>query len=330
MEQKNPYLLFATGDQTDRSAEIETALISHGAVMLGTGKFYVSGIKMPDATALFGFGAASEIILLDEVKEGYAITLGSSCTVSHLAITGAEGEFPIPEKLGTRHGIGFLGKQIPGIKGEDITRVILSDLFIQKFSGGGITGLDTGYSTDASIAGNNIRISYCGAGLNLSRFSEYHKFSNIYCTWNHFGCINNGGNNVFSGCSFDRNKIGFLMDNSQKQSHNFAHGSAIGCTFNHSDFNEGIGIMLLGVDSGFVFSACQMGGSKIICQKCRGVQFANLNSCGVIPISVSGKGLVRFTDCIFAFPPEITLDQEARLLAIGCHDRYGETIEFGN
>lgn len=328
--QKSLYLLEATGDRRDRGAEIENALRERGAVLLGAGKFYVSGIKMPDRTSLFGLGAASEVILLPEIEEGYAITLGSSCTVSRLALFGAEGDFPCPEKVGSRHGIGFLGKQIPGVKGEDVTSVILSDLFIEKFSGGGITGLDTGYSTDASIAGANLRIRFCGAGLNLAHFSEYHKFTNVYCNHNLYGCINNGGNNVFTACSFDRNKIGFLMDNSQKQSHNFAHGSAVGCTFNHSDFNEGIGIMLLGVDAGFVFSACQMGGSKMIFEKCRGVIFANLNSCGVIPISVSGKGMVKFCDCVFAKPPEIDHDSEGDLIFSDCRDRYGEKMEFKN
>ena len=39
---------------------------------------------------------------------------------------------------------------------------------------------------------------------------------------------------MFVNCNFSENDMEFLMDNSQKQSKNETHGSAVGCTFNHS------------------------------------------------------------------------------------------------
>ena len=70
MEAVFPYMITPTGDQTDRSADIEAALSAFGTAVLAPGKFYVSGIQMPAGTALFGFGAASEVILIDEIASG--------------------------------------------------------------------------------------------------------------------------------------------------------------------------------------------------------------------------------------------------------------------
>ena len=74
-----------------------------------------------------------------------------------------------------------------------------------------------------------------------------HMFTNIMASKCLYGCINNGGNNVFVNCGFNSNITGFLIDNSRGQSNNNSHGSAIGCTFNHSGNPQ---------DGCFAFAVC--------------------------------------------------------------------------
>lgn len=59
------YTLTASGDTTDRTAEIENALASHGSCVLGPGTFYTLGIKMPDGTMLSGCGNKTKLRLAD-------------------------------------------------------------------------------------------------------------------------------------------------------------------------------------------------------------------------------------------------------------------------
>ncbi len=325
-----PYFLASTGDQTDRSKEIEKLLSDHKAALLGTGKFYVSGIKMPAGTSIFGLGAASEIVLLPEVEEGAAVELSTRCTVKNLAFTGHEGEFPRPTEVGTRHGICFLGEDDPADRKAADQDILLSDLFIQKFSGGGITCIGTGYNIDCSISATNMRIHGCGAGLNIAYFSEFHKFTNIHTTRNLYGCINNGGNNVFSACSFDGNTIGFLIDNSEKKSPNHGHGTVVGCTFQHSGGNHGTAIELRRVTIGYHFSACQLGGGKIIAENCKGIDFSGFRIGGGVKIEALGKTAMQFSDCVFASPAEIYADEEARVDLIDCRDKTAEKFGFEN
>ena len=92
-------LLTSTNDKTDRAAESEALLQAEGCCTLGSGVFYVSGITMPQSTTLMGMGAATRLILLPELEEGFAVRLTSYCTVKDLAIDGAEEEIPCPDTM---------------------------------------------------------------------------------------------------------------------------------------------------------------------------------------------------------------------------------------
>ena len=103
------YVLESTKDKRDRSREIEEMLSQKGVCILGSGDFFVSGIKMPDRSTIKGMGAATRLILSEEVSEGAAITLASFCTVREISISGAEADIDIPQDVGSRHGILFAG-----------------------------------------------------------------------------------------------------------------------------------------------------------------------------------------------------------------------------
>ena len=321
------YFLASTGDAADRTAEIERMLQEEGACLLGGGVYYVSGIKMPDHTTLMGLGTATKIVLAPEVEEGFAVQIGSFCTVKDLSLYGAAEDAPAPRAVGTRHGLLFRGTATPkDWKNSGPRNAIVSGCLIRYFSGGGLTCVDTGYLIYTSLTASNCHILNCGAGINVARFSEYHEFTNMLCDNNLYGCINNGGNNVFVNCGFNDNVTGFLMDNSENQSPNNSHGSVVGCTFNHNGNNEGTGIRAIGCGHGYMFTGCQVFYSKIILENCAAMTFSSFNFGKVTEISVKGGKLTMFTDCAFQCQPAITVEDNDLVKFINCYTRDGETV----
>lgn len=322
------YILKSTGDDRDRSKEIQQMLARYQVCILGSGVFYVSSVKMPDGTSLMGMGECSQLILKEEVQSGYAVLLGSRCAVKNLAILGAAQDLPRPAEMGDRHGIGFVGTATVENRTGQPVDCIIDGCQIRSFSGGGITCKDTGYNMDSSLCVSNCRIHFCGAGINISHFSEYHKFCNVVSTRNLYGCINNGGNNVFTGCAFDGNTVGFLIDNSRGQSLNNAHGTCTACTFNHTDFNKGVGIRILGSKLGYVFSGCQIFFSGIEVEASAGIQFDHCNIGKDQKIRIQGGGAVLFSGCVFSQQPAFRVEDNPSVKVYQCCTKSGETVEY--
>lgn len=320
------YMLRPSGDSRDRSEEIAQLLQRHGICLLGSGEFYVSGVQMPDGTAIRGMGNATKVILQEDVQEGAAISMGSFCTVENLFLTGAREELGIPKELGKRHGIAFTGEATPQTKHIHPAAGIISGIVAMNFSGGGLYFKDTGYNDRCSATVTNCHALFCGAGIYIERFSEYHKFTNIACHDCLYGCINNGGNNVFVNCGFTSNTMGFLIDNSRGQSKNNSHGSAVGCTFNHSGKNEGIGICVLGAPNGFVFSGGQMFYSGIVLENSDAIVFTGMNCSRDIGISIKGGSAVLFSDSMFAGAPQVTLTDGGSVKFTNCILRDGSEL----
>ena len=319
------YTLKASGDKRDRTKEIEALLETEGICILDKGNFYVSGVTMPPDSTLKGLGENSVLVLAEEVSDDCTVKMNSRCRIQDLTLRGDDST--LPEAVGTRHGIGYLGDSEPDNRGEQYCYGILNCLHIHSFSGGGILCKGTGYSIDSSLSVTNCRIHHCGVGIHIPHFSEYHKFTNVLCTRNLYGCINNGGNNVFTACSFDANTTGFLMDNSDGKACNNSHGSVIGCTFNHSGSNHGIGIHILNNKYGYVFTGCQMFYSKIHIENSNGIQFANFNCGEKEKIAVKGGGLVLFSACMFTSPPLVAVEDNDNVYFRDCFTRKGAAID---
>ena len=319
------YLKSSGGDMT---AAIEAKLRDTGACLLGSGTYYVSGIKMPTGTTLMGMGNATKVILLPEVESGAAIYLGSFCTVKDMAILGAEEKIELPCAVGDRHGILFLSDADHRNWTEEYhpRNSIIESCYFSSFTGGGIAGKDTGYSIHSAMTVSNCHVINCGAGINLIHFSEYHQFTNVLCCENLYGCINNGGNNDFVNCGFNANKIGYLIDNSHGQSNNNSHGSVVGCTFNHSDNNKGIGIILQGATNGYIFSGCQMFYSKIVVENSTNILFTGFNFGRDTDISIKDGGFVMFSDNLFANAPIVSIENNETVKFINCFTRKGEEV----
>ena len=320
------YFLSSTEDVTDRTAAIEQLLQQYGICALGSGDYYVSGIKMPENSTIMGMGSATRLILAEGVTGG-TVTMNSFCTVKDLCVTGAVIEPETPAEVGDRHGICYVGTATPEYWGGQPRNIIISGCFITNFTGGGILLEGTGYNDTCSAVVSDCHILKCGAGVYIPFFSEYHKITNVLCHHCLYGCINNGGNNMFVNCGFTSNVTGFLMDNSHGRSKNNSHGSVVGCTFNHSGKNEGIGIQILGAKNGFIFTGCQMFYSKIIVEDSHGIVFDTFNFSRGMDISVKGGKLVMFSNCVFTeHPASVKRLEDAKLRFANCYTWDGEEV----
>ena len=294
----------AEGDMT---AAIEAMLREKGACLLGSGSYLVRGVTMPAGTSLMGMGPASRLVLDEGRSEGFAVKLGSRCSVKDLFLFGG-GKEEIPDAVGERHGLLFEGTATPKEWSGQPENAGIRGCHVIGFSGGALTCRSTGYDNRSALTVSDCHLLYNGAGIHIPYYSEYHEFTNVLCSHNRYGCINNGGNNVFVNCGFTSNTTAFLMDNSQKQSINNSHGSAVACTFNHSDHNKGMGIVALGAQHGFVFSGCQMFFSKILLEDCKGVIFTSMNFGRDMDVTVKRSKATLFADSTFENQPAFTVE----------------------
>ena len=337
------YLLECPGDSRDMGPVIERALSEHGACLLGTGIFCVSGVKMPRGTTLAGLGDATVLVLKSEVTAGAAVTMNTYCTVKDLTFCGdaakleADKKLPgygicedtarIPSALGERHGILFAGTATGQEWKKQPHNSVIENCRILDFSGGGIACRDTGYSINASLTVTNCHILYCGAGIFIPHYSEFNKFTNVLCSDNFYGCVNNGGNNMFVNCGFNANKTGFILDNRDGKAMNNSHGSAVGCTFHHSDGNNGVGIALFGAKWGFVFSGGQLGFSKIVVENSSAILFSAMNFLHRVDISVKGGKPVLFCGNVFHEPPAVSASDGGAVRYSGCYLMDGTPLD---
>ena len=309
--------LATSDDTTDRTSDILTLLNQTGICRLGPGDFYVKNLIMPANTAIFGSGPKTRVILDSSVIDGFAIQVNSMCEIKDFQLVGSLSNITPSATRGTRHGILWQGDYTEHQNAP--VACIISNLMINNFAGGAITCFDTGFGTGNFINGSNINIDRCDVGINISYWSEFHKFTNIRTDYCYIGCVNNGGNNVFVNCDFS-SCIGkaMVMDNSQSQSPNNSHGSCIGCVFNHTASNTGVGIEILKCHNGFVFSGCQIYYSQINLVDSDGVVFDGCN-CGAdnCDITISGGGAIIFANCMYdsdAFSISITNNQNVHFV----------------
>lgn len=275
---------------------------------------------------IIGNGAATRLILSEDVTEGYVVNLKTRCTVKDVFLLGSLSEITPEETPGVRHGIVF--EDPSGEPGSDAPSYgTVENCHFKGFSGGAITCRSTGYGCNDSMNVTNCWMTNCGVGINIPYWSEFHRFTNVSVVGCWYGCINNGGNNMFSNCNFSGNEMGMLMDNSRKQSKNETHGSAIGCVFNHSGHNQGTGIKILGTKNGFVFSGCQVFFSKIELDNVQGVIFDAFNFGRNEVIHVNGGGTAMFTNCMFGSEPQVTITDNECTKFVHCYTRAGEVIE---
>lgn len=328
----NNYLA-STGDNTDRTADIQAMLNSTGICRLGPGVFYTSGIEIPNYGSLEGCGTHTMLRLLSTVTDGYAVKLKTEGRISNLRISGGTSAPTLSATVGTRHGIVFEGTKVSGEEGgTTYSRSMINNVWIKYFEGGGITCTGTGVAIDSNMVISDCFIDHCGAGIYIPYYSEFHRICNCSCTYNWYGVVDNGGNNNFANCDFSGNKIGILIDNSSNQSPNNAHGTFSSCSVNHSYsdagvINEGVAIKILGSKIGEIFTGMQIFFGDIVIDDCVGIRFVGANM-GSVDMDISDSKVVTFADCTFRESTNtMTFTNNTALKFTECYLRDGTSYE---
>lgn len=320
-----PWVIQPNGTE-DMTDVITEALTTYGICQLTAGDYYVSenGIVMPDNSTLTGDGAGTRVFLggAYDSTVGQCVTMGSDCTVRDLTFMGWTANISMAGSLLERHGILWTEDG----QGNKPFRGTVENCRFMYFKGGAITCKATGSDISNCLNVSDCYISYCRAGINIDYLSEYHRFNNVHITACYYGAINNGGNNMFSNCLFTKNKVGFLMDNTDNDKVNNSHGSVVGCTFNHSDNNKGTGIKIINMKNGFVFSACQIFYSKIELTDSSGIVFDHCNFGNQEEIAVNGGGVTLFDGCTFKAQPTLSTTNNENVLFNGCFSSSGEVV----
>ena len=331
----NNYLA-STGDQTDRSADIQAILSTNNTCHLGPGLFMISGVEIPAYKSVIGSGRYTTVRLLPSVTSGYAFKMNDQTTVSDMRISGGTTSPTIESTVGTRHGILFEGTKISGQTG-GVTRKKASvyNVMISNFTGGGVACTGTGVDIDSNMLINNCFIDHCNAGIYIPYYSEYHKFTNCAVTYCYYGCYNNGGNNIFANCDFSGNRVGIYIDNSTNQSPNNTHGVYTGCSVNHSYseagvINEGVAIKILGAKNGEIFNSMQIHYGAIIIDDCNGMRFSNCQFGKLIVATITDSTVVTFTDCTMASTSDFSLTKSGNTILVfrDCYTLGGTPITY--
>lgn len=316
--------------KTDMTGAIMSMLNSTGYCHLGEGVFYVSGnIDMPAGSVLCGCGEKTAVRLLQTVTSGYIVSLKEYCTIRDIKFVGSPTSIS-PTEDGKRDAIHFTANY-DGQEGstESTTNTcMISNIWIHNFSGSGIYCHNSSISVSKGLYVTNAFILRCYAGINIDYYSEFNKFTNICTASCYIGCVNNGGNNVFTACTFHATNTGFSIDGSQP---NAAHGTINGCTFCHVGSNNGLAFKANNIAAGFIIANCQIWYCGIELTDCQGVLFdgcefgRGVSEDGSVSASIhiDGGNLVLFSGCMFHLdatrPPKITIENNSKTVFNGCY-----------
>ena len=312
-------------NKTDMSGAILSMLTDTGYCHLAPGIYYVSGFDMPAGSTIEGCGKKTIIRLLSSVTSGYAVRIGQNNTVKNICFSGGYAApsdvTTVDADLGSRHGIYL----IANADGEESTQPgtltnIIEGCFFENFNGSAFYNHNTGGGMDNAVIMSDCRIVACKVGLNIDYYGEYSKFTSVIIKGCNHACINNGGNNVFTGCTF-HGVVGFLIDNTGSDKRNIAHGSCVGCTFNHIDnmnrpstLGGGDAILIKNAANGFLFNDSQIWYGKINIQNSPGISINNgLIGGGTPEISVVGDYGMFMRGCTFMNSPSISANSATKL-----------------
>lgn len=201
----------------------------------------------------------------------------------------------------------------------------IQNVNIYRFNCAAILAHDTGTPVDHNLMIENCAMFNNNVGLYIRNNSEFNKITNCTITRNYFGILNRGGNNVISNCGVDANVVGIQID--EDYSSNAGHGCIDNCTINHSDNNNGYGLIIR--DTGReVISNCCLFYSKVRLQNTNGnimtgCQFGNN---GVVEIT--GGECSVMNGCMFVSSTEnpITAYNNTAAKADNCYKRNGNAV----
>lgn len=309
-----------TEDETgkfDMTDEIALALSRYGICKLSKGIYYVrGGIQMPVGSSLVGEGADTIIKLLDTATDASTVVMNSNCTIRDLTIKGAYSTLSTSSTIGTRNGIEWTG--------EELEHSTIENCIVRNFDGAGIYLHDTTTKTYRCLAISDCFIANNNVGIDIRKNSEFNRIANCTIYGNYIGYRNRGGNNNITNCGIDANTVGIQID--ADEGSNGGHGTISSCSINHTNHNNGYGLIVDGTGRMLV-SNCNFYFSKILLSNTNGNVISNCGFGQNAAWEITGGECSLFIGCMVRgwssenSPVTITENTQARI--INCYDRDG-------
>ena len=296
------FRLYPTAVSTeDRTSAILSLLNNNKICELPQGTFTVEGLNMPADSTIRGAGRGT-ILQLPAGSTSYAIKMAKGCTIEDVKIVGTGGEGWIPDVDANNSDGILINVEGDGEAGRN--RMNISNIEICGFAGAGIKLISTGVNYDNTVNIVNTYIHNNNYGIDCQKNSEYNRIANCSIARNVVGIRMNGGNNLVTNCGINGNTTGILMDTTGiTGANNNSHGTFSCCNINHSHTFDSstatTAIKIVGMQSGEVFTGCQIAYGGINIQSSIGINFNACNFLSDVPIDVSGSGFSMFTCCIF-------------------------------
>ena len=266
----------------DTTFDLAKLLLEKDEVFVPPGDHYISEtIKLPKSKKISGIVGKSKLIASPGFT-GALIELNgvSNIEISGISFEGNQKQFSelsdicnkrtsIREFEGRMDGVGIYIKNLTTRCWiHDCEFIYFGDACIKSFNAGG-----------RRIRISDVSMSYSYSGID-NYGMEYSPTMSVTVTNCVFGIILNSGNQFFSTCSFNDNRIGLYLGNIYQ---NNSHGGFTGCNFNHSVVYS---IFCDGINYGETFVGCHVFQGDIFLENSSGFIFTG----GIIDAQVFVKG----------------------------------------
>lgn len=311
---------------------INAALNDHGFCRLGPGEYIIKEpIIMPEGSMLLGCGPKTVLRLSSSAAEISVIRMAAHCTVRDVTLVGlSSGVLTPSDTIGGRVGIAWDGitatptpsSETDPRKMEYNAQGVISGVSISDFDGAGILLRDSGVPVDKGVMISDCFIHRNTVGIYIQRNSEFNKISNSTITWNRWGVLNRGGNNLIDGCGIDKNYVGIQIDDDEGS--NGGHGGVCNCTINHSGANnDGYGLIVRGTGR-MLISNCNVFYSGMLFQSTDGNIVTGCGFGNAANVEITGGRCTVINGCIFYNTSStITIMDNTTAKVVNCFTRAG-------
>lgn len=316
------YIMKSTGDTTDRTLELETALTTHNVIQFESGQFYIAGnVALPDNSKLIGDGSSSQIIMTN--TSGSLFICGDNTEISSLKFYGGLDSRPSGIN-GTCKALEITGETHP---------IKIHNCNFFGFDHSGIYVHDMGWADLTSLEIVDCYFRHNAVGLNFAEHGEYALVTNCAFYQNYIGSLIDGGNNYFNNCEFSRNLYGIRI--APNNADNNGHGIINGCSFNH---NSGIGIDIRNTPNGYIITGCTMflnDNNAIYANNCTGgvtISDCLIKGSGQAPpvIDVQGSSLIELINNTFISTASPTLNVAVTATVKGMGNMFSNGVKAGS
>lgn len=262
----------AVGDgTTDDTTAIQNAINSGFKVRFSAKTYKVNSALTLPSNAYIQGEKGGTIILAGSQTALFTATSVTNVSIKDLTIYGNASDVPFvsPDVSAgvvdsandavNQVNIGSTG----GIFLSGSNRCKIENCEIRNFSRYGIR-LTGGFGNN--ITGCNVHDCYIGVYYDTQ--AEYHYLSNSTIRQNQLGVYCRAGNNIFSNSHLGSNRVGFVLTSGV----NDAHGSIVGCTFNHCSLYSFLSDQ---VSAGEIITGCQFWYGDLLIRTSRNITISD-------------------------------------------------------